>query len=60
MAVSNIYLEKIKDYPIITTYQNPIPENWDSLFFKKQPLVLDIGCGAGKIYSTRGFKKTKF
>ena len=48
MAANNIYLEKIKDYPLITTYQNPIPKNWDSLFFKKQPLVIDVGCGSGR------------
>ena len=56
MAVNNIYLEKIKDYPIITTYQNPIPKNWDSLFSKKQPLMLDVGCGSGKFISTRSIK----
>ena len=60
MAVSNIYLEKIKDYPIITTYQNPIPENWDSLFFKKQPLVLDIGCGAGRFILQEALRKPNF
>ncbi len=48
MAANNIYLEKIKDYPLITTYQNPTPKNWDSLFSKKQPLIIDVGCGSGK------------
>ena len=30
MTANNIYFEKIKDYPLITTYKNPIPENWNS------------------------------
>ena len=35
MTANNIYFEKIKDYPLITTYKNPIPENWNSLFSKR-------------------------
>ena len=45
MAANNIYLEKIKDYPLITTYQNPTPKNWDSCFQKNNLLLGFIGCG---------------
>ncbi len=60
MADNNIYLEKIKDYPLITTYQNPIPESWDNLFLKKQPLVIDIGCGSGKFILAEALRKPNF
>ncbi len=60
MTANNIYFEKIKDYPLITTYKNPIPENWNSLFSKKQPLVVDIGCGSGKFILQAALIKPNF
>ena len=56
MAANNIYLEKIKDYPLITTYQNPTPKNWDSLFFKKTTSYNRCWLWVWKIYLTRSIK----
>ena len=60
MGANNIYLEKIKNYSLITTYQNPIPESWDNLFVKKQPLVVDIGCGSGKFILQEALNNPNF
>ena len=46
--VSNIYLKKITDYKEIFSYNKELPSDWSKVFPKKQPLVVDLGCGAGK------------
>ena len=45
---NNIYVEKIKTYEKIFSYNKKLPDNWQSLFQKEQPLVVDVGSGSGK------------
>jgi tRNA (guanine-N7-)-methyltransferase len=45
---NNIYVEKVEKHKRIFSYNQKLPENWDNIFPKKQPLIIDLGCGAGR------------